>query len=94
MDLEHFFIEAFGSHDLADALQELGRSDDVFEADATKSALAGILANLEMPFSQVLEGFYPLALSNACTHFGVDGGSKEECIVSLTALVGQPAVSS
>ena len=94
MDMHSFFVEGFSSHDLADALQELGFGDEVFEADATKSALAGILANLEMPFSQVLAGFYPLALSNACSHFGVGGGSKAQCVASLSALVGQPAPSS
>ena len=94
MDLKQFFIEGFGSHDLADALQELGRGDDVFEADATKSALAGILANLDRPLSNVLDGFYPLALSNACTHFGVDGGSKPKCIESLVAFVGRPIVTA
>jgi hypothetical protein len=95
MDKQQFFIEGFGSHDLADALQDLGLSDDVFDApDTTKSSLAGILAGLDLPFSQVLDGFYPLALSNACNHFGVSGGSKEECIASLAAFVGQPATSS
>ena len=91
MNKQQFFVEGFGSHELADALQELGRGDDVFEADTTKSALASLLAELDMPFAQVLEGFYPLALSNACSHFGVSGGSKAECITSLTAFVEQPA---
>lgn len=94
MDKHQFFLEGFGSHDLADALQELGRGDDVFEDGTTKSALASILAELDMPFSQVLEGFYPLALSNACGHFGVSGGNKAECIASLAAFVGQHATSS
>jgi hypothetical protein len=94
MDLQSFYVDGFSSHDLADALQELGFGDEVFEVDATKSGLAGFLAGLEMPFPQVLNGFYPLALSNACTHFGVSGGNKKECIASLTTLVGQPARSS
>jgi hypothetical protein len=91
MNRQQFFIEGFGSHDLADALQELGRGDDVFEADTTKAALATLLAELDMPFAQILDGFYPLALSNACSHFGVAGGSKEDCISALTAFVEQPA---
>jgi hypothetical protein len=93
MDKKEFFIEGFGSHDLADALQELGRGDDVFEADTTKAALAAILAGLDMPFSQVLDGFYQLALSNACSHFGLTAGSKEECISSLNAFVSQPTTT-
>ena len=60
MDLQSFFVDGFSSHDLADALQDLGFGDEVFEADATKSGHAGFLAGLEMPFPEVLNGFYPL----------------------------------
>ncbi|MGE0686608.1 MAG: hypothetical protein AB7P33_07690 [Dehalococcoidia bacterium] len=94
MDLQQFFIEGFGSHDVADALQELGRGDDVFEADATKAALAGLLAEMDMPLSEVLDRFYPLALSNACIHFGLPAGTKTECVAALTAFASQPAASS
>ncbi len=94
MDLQQFFIEGFGSHDVADALQELGRGDDVFEADATKAALAGLLAEIDMPLSEILDRFYPLALSNACVNFGLPGGTKAECIAALTAFASQPAASS
>lgn len=94
MELKQFFIEGFGSHDLADALQELGRGDDVFEADATKGVLAGILANLPMSLSETLDGFYPLALSNACGHFGVEGGSKTKCIESLVNFVSRSATTA
>lgn len=93
MDLRQFFIDGFGSHDLADALQELGRGDDVFEADATKSALAGLLATVDMPLSDLLERFYPLALSNACIAFGLAGGTKAECIAALTEFASHPAPS-
>jgi hypothetical protein len=94
MDLQQFFIEGFSSHDIADALQELGRGDDVFEADATKGTLAGLLAEMEVPLAQILEGFYPLALSNACITFDLPAGTKAECITALASFVGQPAASS
>jgi hypothetical protein len=94
MDLQQFFIKGFSSHDIADALQELGRGDDVFEADATKGALAGLLAEMEIPLAQVLEGFYPLALSNACVTFGLPTGTKAECIAALAVFASQPAASS
>ena len=94
MDLQQFFLDGFGSHEIADALQELGRGDDVFEADATKAGLAGHLAGMDMPLPEILEGFYPLALSNACSNFGLPGGSKAECIAALAAYASQAATSS
>jgi len=89
MELQQFFIDGFGSHDLADALQELGYGDDVFEEDATKATLAGLLAGIDMPLPEVLDRFYPLALSNACIKFGLPGDTKAEYIAALAELDGQ-----
>jgi hypothetical protein len=94
MELQQFFIEGFSSHDIADALQELGYSDDVFEEDATKAALAGLLAGMDMPLTEVLDRFYLLALSNACANFGLPGGTKAECVAALAAHVNAPASTS
>lgn len=94
MELQQFFIDGFGSHDIADALQELGYSDEVFEEDATTASLAGLLAGLDMPVSEVLDRFYPLALSNACSKFGLPGGTKAECVAALAAFVSEPASKS
>lgn len=93
MDLDRFFVEGFGSHDLADALQLLGLGDEVFEADATKSGLAQILVSQDKPLQEVLGAFYGLALSNACGTFGLPSGTKADNVARLAEFLEQQSES-
>jgi hypothetical protein len=93
MDLEGFFREGFGAHDLADALLELGR-DDQLDASNTKVELAHHLASMNRPLERVLNAFYELALSNACAKFGLPTGRKSECVARLLDFAPRPNVET